>query len=107
MSGSLFEQSVQQIERLIRARAANSGAVFFTDHARVQMRKRNISIDMALEVMRKGLLKRTPERNLARGSLECRMERFVAGRSLGVIAAISDGEPTLVVVTAMDLGGRR
>lgn len=56
---------------------------------------------MALEVMQKGLLRRAPEPNPARGSLECRMERFVAGRSIGVVVAVSDDEPGLVVITAI------
>jgi hypothetical protein len=46
---------------------------------------------------------RTPEPNVARGSLECRMQRFLAGRELAVVAAVSDAYPGVVVVTAMVL----
>ena len=46
---------------------------------------------------------RSPEPNLALGSLECRMQRFMAGRELAVVAAISDDDPAVIVVTAIVL----
>ncbi|MCE2971345.1 MAG: DUF4258 domain-containing protein [Burkholderiales bacterium] len=104
---TVFALGTGQVEQLIRTRAADSAAVYFTEHARIQMRKRHIGVDLALEVLRRGALRRAPEPNLARGSLECRMERYIAGRNLGVVAALSDADPGLVVVTAMELGGSR
>ena len=46
---------------------------------------------------------RSPEPNLALGSLECRMQRFMAGRELAVVASISDDDPAVIVVTAIVL----
>lgn len=36
-----------------------------------------------------------------KGTLECRMEYFSAGRDVAVIVALSDDDPSLVLVTAM------
>lgn len=88
----------------IRAIAADSRRVFFTDHARKRIKQRHLSLEAVLAVLRLGRLLRAPEHNAAKGSLECRMERFVDGRDLAVIVAISDGDPDLVVITAMTTG---
>ncbi len=47
---------------------------------------------------------RPAEPNLMRGALECRMERFVAGRNLGVVVALNDEAPNMVIVTALVIG---
>ena len=101
---SVFRLSISQLEARIRKAAANSTVVIFTEHARVQMRKRHIPADIVLEILRKGRIRRTPEPNLSKGSVECRMERFVAGQQTGVIAAVSDEHPNVIVVTAMHIG---
>jgi hypothetical protein len=38
---------------------------------------------------------------MAKGTLECRMERYVAGRECGVVVALDDDNPHLLVVTVM------
>lgn len=101
---SVFKLSQAQLELRIRKTAGDSQLVIFTNHAHVQMRKRHIPADIVLEVLRKGRIRRTPEPNLAKGSMECRMERFVAGSQIGVVAAISDEHPNVIVVTAMHTG---
>ena len=40
----------------------------------------------------------------AKASIECRMERFIAGVRVGVVAAVSETHPDVIVVTAMPLG---
>jgi len=45
------------------------------------------------------LIHRTPEPNMAKGSLECRMEMYVAGRDCAVVVALADENPNLLVVT--------
>ena len=65
------------------------------------MRKRHIPADIVLEVLRLG---RRPEPNMMKGSVECLMERFVAGSQIGVVAAVSDEHPNVIVVTAMHTG---
>ena len=56
--------------------------------------------------LNEGRLTRPPEPNLALGSLECRMQRVMAGRELAVVAAISDEDPAVIVVTAIVLDQR-
>ena len=68
-------------------------------HARQRMRLRKVSLNEVLEVLRKGAIRRMPEPNLTKGSLECRMEFYVAGRDCAVIVALSDEQPDLLVVT--------
>lgn len=95
--------SKSQIEAQIRAVAADSRRVAFTRHAPARMQQRQITREMVVEILRKGRLLKTLEPNPAKGSLECRMERFVAGRNLAVVVAVSHEFPDLVVVTAMAL----
>lgn len=99
--GIVLAKSTLQLQRLIRTTAKDSGLVVVTEHAAGQMRKRRIT---RLEVdfcLKSGCLHRQPEPNLAKGSLECRMEAYVSGRNLAVIVALTDEDPSLVVVTAM------
>ena len=99
----ISKQSKLQLQAYIRRVAANSARLAFTDHALMQMKRRHITRDVAIEVIRRGRLNRTPEPNRAKGNIECRMEHFLTGRDLGVIVAVSDDEPDLIIVTAMEL----
>ena len=60
-------------------------------------------MEMVLDVLERGLLLRTPEPNVALGTLECQMSRYCAGRNIGVVVALSDEDPDIVVVTAMEI----
>lgn len=93
--------SISQLQALIRKEAIDSINISFTPHVRVRMRERNITDACVLAVLRKGVIRRRPEPNAAKGSLECRMENFVAGQDVGIVVAISDEYPDLLVVTAM------
>lgn len=101
---TLQRKSQTQLARHIRTLAQDSGAVLFTQHVRVQMRRRKVSSAEVLECLRLGTLRRVPEPNPGKGSLECRMERYVAGRELAVIVALCDEAPDLVVVTVFSVG---
>jgi hypothetical protein len=79
--------------------------VAFVSHALVRMKQRAITRLEVLEVLRQGRLRRAPEPDPAHGSLKCLMQRFVAGRELGVVAALSVDEPGVIVVTVVDIGG--
>ena len=83
---SVFKLSTAQPERLIRERAALAIHVRCTSHAESRMRLRRVSRMEVVEVLRRGRMTRTPEPNLRFGTLECRMQRFQAGRELGVVA---------------------
>lgn len=94
--------SKPQFERLIRTIARDGSRVFMTSHALMRMRQRHVTRDLVLEVLRMGRLTRIPEPNLRHGSLECRMERFCAGRQLAVVVAISDDDPEILVITVIE-----
>jgi len=92
--------SKQQLEALIREESQDTSKLFFTKHVLDQMRARQITKACVLETLRAGRIRRTPEPNSMKGSIECKMELFSAGNGLAVIVAVSD-DPDLFVVTAM------
>lgn len=100
---SVFKLSLIEVERLVRARAAVTGNVRLTKHVLARMKLRHIAREEVYDVLCQGRLARPPEPNMALGSLECRMQRFMTGRELAVVAAISDDDPTVIVVTAIVL----
>jgi hypothetical protein len=93
--------SRSQLEGYIRNESLTSQNVFFTEHVNAQMRTRKITKDLVMATLQKGKIKRTPEPDLNTGDLKCRMEHYVAGFDIGVVVAISDDDPTLILVTAM------
>ena len=103
---SVFKLSVPQLERLIRGRAAQPMRVRLTLHALARMKLRRVLRDEVLEVLERGRIVGRPEPNLARGSLECRVQQFLAGREIALIAAVSDDDPAVVVVTVIDVDER-
>lgn len=100
---SVFKLSLLEVERLVRKRAALTANVRLTLHVLARMKQRHIAREEVYEVLCQGRLLRPPEPNTARGSLECRMQRFMAGRELAVVAAIADDDPAVIVVTAIVL----
>lgn len=95
--------SKKQIERQIRERALNTANILLTDHARKRMRERRIALAMVYDVLRKGMLVREPEPSLRHEALECRMERYVEGRDIGVVVAFEIAATGLPVITVMDI----
>lgn len=93
--------SLPQLQRLIHEIAKDSGQVVFTHHARIRMRQRQISGGLVLDVLRHGRLSRLPEPNATYGSLECRIERYSAGRQIAVIVALCDDNPGVLVITVI------
>jgi hypothetical protein len=102
----LAKQSNTQLQRLIHTIACDTANVVVTRHAQQQMAKRKISSPSLFKCLREGLVARQPEQNHKLGTLECRIERLCGGQMIGVIVAVSDEDPTLVVVTAMLVGRR-
>jgi hypothetical protein len=96
---ALEKKSNAQLEKLIRATAKDTKAVFITVHASVRMREWKVSSQEIYECLQLGNIRQQPEPNDAKGSLECRMERYVAGRNIAVVAAICDEDPDVIVVT--------
>jgi hypothetical protein len=99
----LGSKSIQQLQRHIRAVAADTSSIVLLPHAKQRMRLRKVNINEVIEVLRRGSLIRTPEPNPAKGSLECRMQRYLTGGECAVVVAICDEQPDLLVVTVMTL----
>ena len=100
MGYETFEKkSKAQLAKHIRTVAKNTGSVIITTHVSARMKQRKVSSQEVYECLQNGTIGREPEPNEDKGSLECLMERYVAGRQLGVIAAICDEDPDIVVVT--------
>jgi hypothetical protein len=92
-------------ERHVRKLALSAECVFWSSHAKKQMRDRKITLPAALDVLKKGVIKLEPEPDLKTQDMVCRMERFVAGHAIAICVAL-DGEnaPECIVVTAIIIG---
>ncbi len=95
------KKSTQQLTRHIQEVAKDTSRVVITRHAGARMRLRRISTSQVYQCLQKGAIRMQPEPNAAKGSLECRMERYVAGCECQVVVALCDEEPGLLVVTVM------
>ena len=100
---SVFGLSMVEAGRLVRKRASVTANVRLTNHVLIRMKQRHIAREEVYDVLCQGRLVRPPEPNAATGSLECRLQRFIAGRELAVVAAVSDDDPSVIVVTAIVL----
>lgn len=98
----LSKLSSTQLARHIRTLAKTTANVVLTIHAKERMVERLVSNEEVLECLRKGGIRRPPEPNSKTGSLECRMECKVLKRDLACIAALSDENPNLIVVTIFE-----
>jgi hypothetical protein len=66
------------------------------------VKERQITTPCVVEVLRHGRMKRPAEPDIKTGNLVCRLDRYVAGHDIGVVVAIDDDNPNLIVITAMD-----
>lgn len=98
----LADQSRAQQEAYVHQQAQDTKNIIFTNHAQKRMRERQITTPCVVEALRQGRMKRQAEPNIKTGAWECRLDRYVAGREIGVVVAIDDSNPSLIVVTAMD-----
>lgn len=94
-------KSTSQLQRHIREVAQDSACIFLLLHVKKRMKERKVLLNEVFEILRCGCIRRPPEPNPAKGSLECRMELYVAGRNCAAIVALDDDNPNLVVVTVM------
>ncbi|MCC2596253.1 DUF4258 domain-containing protein [Pusillimonas sp. MFBS29] len=92
-------------ERWIHQISKDSGCVKWSAHARARMRERKITMPVILDILHKGAVNRVPEVNIKTGYIECRIERFCAGRNIAVIVAIEQElAPSCLVVTIFIVG---
>ena len=97
-------KSNSQVAKYIRTIAKESSCVFFTQHVKVRMNERKVTAPEVLDCIRNGTSRRAPEPSHDGQSLECRMERYVAGRNLAVVVALCDENPDIILVTVFLLG---
>ena len=90
-------------ERHIRGLARETRSVRFTAHAQTRMSQRAITVPMVLECLRRGVIRRPPEQSIKTGWYECRLERYIAGKNVAVVAAVDEEDPTVIIVTVIDL----
>jgi len=92
-------------ERKVRHLARACGSIVWTEHAKQQMRRRAITMAVALDVLRYGSVNREPEPDIRTGHVVCRMERYCAGAPITLVVAL-DGEHATecLVVTAFTIG---
>lgn len=93
--------SKPQLQKYIREESEISDNVIFLDHVLKRMKERHITKSMALDTLRKGLIKLTPEFDSHTLDIKCRMEYYVAGKDVKMVVAVSDDNPNLVLVTAI------
>lgn len=86
--GILMSWNKQQWEQRIRSLCADYAHIAWTAHARHQMRDRQVSMGMAIDVLTKGSIRLHPETDIKTGHVVCRMERFCAGHHLAVCVAM-------------------
>jgi hypothetical protein len=101
MAKTLFSKTQAQLTDHIRELALDSSNLSFTMHIHKRMRERKITIACVLSALREGKIVRTPEPNSMTGSLECRMQHYCTGNNVGIIVALSEEDPTLVLVSAL------
>ena len=90
-------------EKHIRGLAPEARSVRFIVHAQTRMEQRAITVPMVLECLRRGVIRRPPGRSIYTGWYECRLERYTAGKSVAVVAAVDEDDPTVIIVTVIDL----
>jgi hypothetical protein len=92
----------QQWQQRIRFICANNAHIAWTAHARHQMHERQVSMDMAIDVLTKGNIRLQPEIDIKTNHLVCRMERFCAGCHLAVCVAMpSETSMRCIIVTVI------
>jgi Domain of unknown function (DUF4258) len=97
----MHKWSKSQFEEYIKTTAKDGLRIVVTQHAKNQMRLRGIQQQAMEATLRSGNMLRECEPNIAKGTYECRMEKYVAGKDIGVVVAVSEDNPNLIIVTAM------
>lgn len=87
---------------IIRKLAANSGNVFLIQHAKKSMKKRHITRAQIDQCLLKGQITEGPYRDVGSGNWRVRMEHYVYGQCVRVIAELFTndlGEKILIITT--------
>ena len=97
----LFRLSRPKAREVIRACAANSAQVHFTDHANKQMKVRRITPMQVLKCLKTGAIIEGPAKSI-HGNWECTVLGISAGMQIGIPLAIelSRERNEILIITA-------
>ena len=93
--------SMPQLERHIRRIVEQPARILWTRHAKQRMRQRRISLEDALECLRRGRIDLPPEVDLPSARLMCRLRWYGAERDVQVCVGLDDKDPELIVVSVI------
>ncbi|MBY0137508.1 DUF4258 domain-containing protein [Paracoccus yeei] len=88
-----------RFEEIVKDRSRFSHEVVMTDHIRVRMEERNITIRQVINVLRKGAVVSEPSWNPTYRSYEAKMAYSGAGMHIEVVCAIEEGSVQVVAIT--------
>lgn len=94
--------SVAELTRHIKKTSKNTDRIIVTKHAAARMKERRVLVQEVFHCMQNGRMLQPAEDDLKTGSLVCRMECYGASRNLVVCVALSDEDPSLIVVTVIE-----
>lgn len=89
-----------EFEQEVRARAAFSHMVGYTEHALGKAMERGITTRQILNTLRKGTILKGPTYDAAEKNYVGTMEYFGTGRRVRVVCALDDHKLTITVITA-------
>ncbi len=98
---SFEKMSIDELGKHIRRSAQDTSKIIITDHAKLRMRQRKVVYQEVLHCMRSGRLL-TPAEPGKDGHLVCSMNCYGSSRNIQVCVALSDEDPSLIVVTVID-----
>ena len=85
---------------IVRAAAADSDRIGWSDHARARMEERNVTMRQALDTLRNGKIVSGPTLD-EYGEWRVTLRKRSAGRATRVAVAIKEGGRNLTVVTVI------
>ncbi|MDH5722926.1 MAG: DUF4258 domain-containing protein [Alphaproteobacteria bacterium] len=91
------DPSPHDLMRLIREIAQDTGNVILTDHAKEQMKERNITFPHILGCLRQGQVTEGPYQSV-KGDWTCNLTRAVAGIDITAVVAV-DLKCKAIIVT--------
>lgn len=94
-----FQLREADAKRMLTKLAECGSQVFFTDHAKQQMRKRKITPLQVINCLRKGRITEAPCLDL-HGNWKLTIERYASGESIGCGVAIDADVPKAIIITA-------
>lgn len=95
--------SKKQLENHIRDAAKESINVSITIHASARMNERGINRLMVFDVLRHGMIRRTPEPDIKHAGIKCQMERYVSGMNVAVVVNVDFPSDGLIVITVFEV----